>query len=73
MTNRITTVDAPDGLLVLIKTLIKTIVNARPSISPEFLLRSICNTRIFIMYFKPCVKYGNIIFEINVVFLGLNV
>ena len=25
------------------------------------------------MYFKPCVKYGNIIFGINSVFIGLNV
>ena len=33
----------------------------------------ICNTRIFVMYFKPCVKYGNIIFRINSVFIGLNV
>ena len=28
-----------------------------------------CNTRNFIMYFKPCVKYGKIIFGTNSVFI----
>ena len=31
-----------------------------------------CSARNFIMYFKPCVKYGNIIFGINSIFGEFN-